>query len=56
MGSAEEEVEVAEPEDCELVTIGVVDAMESVLEAMELVRSTELLVDDMVLFNEVDEL
>lgn len=56
MGAAEDEVEVAVPEDCELVTIGVVGKAEPLVETMELVRSTERLVDDMVLFDEVDEL
>lgn len=56
VGAAEEEVEVALPEGCELVTIGVVGTAEPVVEPIELVRSTELLVDDMVLFDAVDEL
>ena len=51
VGVAEEEVEVALPD-----TIGVVGVAEPVVEIMELVRSTELLVEDMVAFVELDEL
>lgn len=51
VGVAEEEVEVALPE-----TTGVVGIAEPVVDIMELVRSTELLVDDMVPFVEIDEL
>jgi hypothetical protein len=55
VGVAEEEVEVALPEDSERVTIGVVGKADPAVETMEL-RSTALLVDDMVLFDAVDEL
>lgn len=62
VGAAEEEVWVAVPEDCELVTMAVVGIAEPVVgiaepvvEIMELLRSTELLVDDMVLFPNEDE-
>ena len=56
MGAAEEEDWVEVPEGCELVTIGVVGNAGPVLYIVVLVRSTELLVDDMVLFPNDDEL